>query len=343
MTADKREAIRTLLQRSQIPKSASQLRKELPESVRISGKELAPLLDELVRAGVVFLWPRKMFWDRDPAREIPRRILEFLAGSGPVAAAKIRGALKVPLELIHFALEELVGKGRVYVWQPGKSPSYCLAEPRSAALDIIRNALARGPLTEKDLVNRVRKDLPGYQTKHFREHVSSSQGIFEHPKYGKVKTQYGLKPPEPGPYLTRAVQEVLSVHKLLAPFDIPLEAVHDALRRELGLGRKPEPSTGKPLQGQETSREAEALILDGISRLQPPGQKRALVSIRELRRSLNLEKGVFDRAVLSLALRGNVALHHHDFPSSLNTAEREELVRDEQGTYYIGIVPKERS
>jgi hypothetical protein len=80
-----------------------------------------------------------------------------------------------------------------------------------------------------------------------------------------------------------------------------------------------------------------------MTRLQPLGQKRALVSIRELRRSVGLTKIVFDRVVLSLALQGKVALHHHDFPSSLSPDERDELVRDEQGTYYVGIAPKDMS
>ena len=65
------------------------------------------------------------------------------------------------------------------------------------------------------------------------------------------------------------------------------------------------------------------------------------MSVRELRRSVGLAKSDFDRVVLSLAVKGKVALHHHDFPSSLSPEEREELVRDEQGTYYVGIVPKE--
>jgi hypothetical protein len=343
MTGENREAIRTLLQHSQTPKSVAQIRKDLPDRLRMSAGELAALLDEMAAAGRIFSWPRKKFWDRDPKQVALLRVLEFLAGSPAVTAAKIRTALKVPLELIQPALEELVGKGRIHVWQPGKTPHYCLAEPRNAALDIILKALAGGPLTEKELINRVRKNLPGYQAKHFREHIARSDRVFEYPKYGQVKAQYGLKPPEPGPYLSKAVQEIFSVHKLLAPFRVPLEAIHDALRGKLGLEREAGALAREPLQGRETSREAEPLILEGITRLQPPGQRRALVSIRELRRSVSLTKSVFDRTVLSLALRGKVALHHHDFPASLNPAERDDLVRDEQGTYYVGIVPKETS
>jgi hypothetical protein len=139
------------------------------------------------------------------------------------------------------------------------------------------------------------------------------------------------------------VQEIIAVQRLLAPFHVSLEAIHDAMGRELGLEPETKTSIRERPQGETVSPETERLILETITRLQPPGQKRALVSIRELRRSMNLPKKDFDRAVLSLASQGKVALHHHDFPTSLSEAEREALVQDERGTYYVGIVPKETS
>jgi hypothetical protein len=149
-----------------------------------------------------------------------------------------------------------------------------------------------------------------------------------------------LQPPEPGPYLGKAMLELTAVQRLLAPFQISLEAIHDALGRELGLARETGGPSKEPPEGEIASPNAEPLLLRAITRLQPPGQRRALVSIRELRRSMGLAKSVFDRVVLSLALQGKVALHHHDFPSSLSPDERDALVRDDQGTYYVGIVPK---
>jgi hypothetical protein len=260
----------------------------------------------------------------------------------PVASAsKIKTSPKLPLELVETVLNELVDAGRLYLWEPGKTRFFCLTDPRMAALETILNALAAGPLPEKELVGLVRKRLPGYQVKHLKEHLSYSQKVYEYPKCGKVKIKYGLKPPEPGPYLGKAVQEMTAVQRLLAPFRISLEAIHVALGRELGL----EHETGEPSRERSKaeigSHDAEPLLLKAITRLQPPGQRRALVSIRELRRSMGMAKSVFDRVVLALALQGRVALHHHDFPSSLSPDERDELVRDEQGTYYVGIVPKE--
>ena len=332
--------VKRILDQSLAPKSIPQIRKELAGSFPISSKDLAILLEEMISAGEIFSWPRNKFWDRDPRTVLPDLILTTMEKSQVAAASKIKISLKLPLEMVQAALNDLVGRGKLCLWQPAKTSYFCLSEPRRTALESILNALAPGPLSEKELIGRVRKTLPGYQAKHLKEHLPFSKRVYEYPKYGKVKLKYGLKPPEPGPYLVKAVQEINAVQRLLTPYHVSLEAIHAALGRELGLMHKAMESSKEGPRDDRVTDDAEALILKGITRLQPPGQGRALVSIRELRRSMGLEKDVFDRAVLSLALQGKVVLHHHDFPSSLSPEERDELVRDEQGTYYVGIVPK---
>jgi hypothetical protein len=336
-----RGAVKRILQQSQAPKSISQLRKELAGSFRISSRDITALIDEMTAAADIFSWPQKRFWDREPRTVLPDLILTFMAKSQVATASKIKTNIKLPLEMVQTALNELVDGGRLHLWQPGKAPYFCLSEPRKTALETILTALAAGPLTEKELVASVRKKLPGYQVMDLKEHLSYSKQFYEYPKYGKIKTKYGLKPPEPEPYLGKALQEITAVQRLFAPYRVSIEAIHAALGRELGLrGDTLVPPREKP-HAEETPDETETLILKGITRLQPPGQGRALVSIRELRRSAGLAKSAFDKTVLSLALKGQVALHHHDFPSGLSPNERDELVRDEQGTYYVGIVPKD--
>jgi hypothetical protein len=335
-----RRAVKSVLQQSQAPKSIPQIRRELAGSLRISPKDLSALLDEMTAIGEIFSWPQKKFWDHDPRRVLPDLILTFMANSQIAAASKIKTSLKLPLEMVQAALNELADRGRLYLWQPGKTSFFCLSEPRKTALESILNALAPGPLSEKELIAQVRKRLPGYQVKDLKEILSYSKQVYEHPKYGKVKTKYGLEPPEPAPYLGKATQEIIAVQRLLSPCRVSLEAIHAALGRELGLKHDAVGPSAERLQDEKATYDAEAHILKGITRLQPPGQGRALVSIRELRRSAGLAKSTFDKTVLALALKGKVALHHHDFPSSLSPNEREELVRDEQGTYYVGIVPK---
>jgi len=336
-----RGALKRILQQNQAPKSVPQIRKELAGSFRISLKDLTVLLGEMTALGEIFTWPQKKFWDRDPRTVLPDLILSVVTKCLVASASKIKTGLKLPLEMVETALNELADRGRLYLWQPGKALYFCLSEPRKMALETTLNALAAGPLTETELIGLLRKRLPGYRAKDLKELLSYSKRVYEYPKYGKVKTKYGLEPPEPGPYLGKAMQEIVAVQRLLAHFQISLEAIHHALGRELGLEHATrEPPRERP-KGEIASHNAERFILEAITRVQPSGQRRALVSVRELRRSVSLPKNVFDRAVLSLALQGKVALHHHDFPSSLSQDERDELVRDQEGTYYVGIVPKE--
>ncbi len=336
-----RGALKRILQQNQAPKSVPQIRKELAGSFRISSKDLTILLGEMTALGEIFTWPQKKFWDRDPRTVLPDLILSFMTKCLVASASKIKTGLKLPLEMVETALNELAERGMLYLWQPGKALYFCLSEPRKMALDAILNALAAGPLTEKELIGLLRKRLPGYQAKDLKELLSYSKQVYEYPKYGKVKAKYGLEPPEPGPYLDKTIQDITAVQRLLAPFRISLAAIHETLGRELGLRPTAKAPSPEFTPDQRTFSEAEPLILMAVTRLQPPGQRRALVSVRELRRSVGLAKSVFDKIVLSLALQGKVALHHHDFPSSLSPDERDELVRDEQGTYYVGIVPKD--
>jgi DNA-binding transcriptional ArsR family regulator len=296
----------------------------------------------MASAGEIFRWPGKKFWDRDPGVVAPAQIMDFLESSPVATVARIKTTLGMPLENVQSALSALVRAGRGNVLEPGNTPYYCLSEPLGLARRAILSALADGPLTAKDLASRIKNTLPGYQLRHLKEHIAHIEPILEHPGYGKEKTRYGLEPPKARPYVGRAAREIRAVQKILAPFDVSLEGILEALRTELGLDPRP-PADPKESKDGRPRADAEHLLLEGIGRLQPLAQRRALVSIRELRRFLGISKEDFDRAVFSLARQGRVALHQHDFPASLGPAERDELLRDEQGIFYVGIVPKEKS
>lgn len=344
MPEDIRMAVKTALALSHAAKTPSQIRKGLARSFHISLMEATDLLNRMADEGEIFPWPGKRYWDRSPQSEAPGLILHFLAGSPVHTAAKIKSALKLPLEVISPALDQLVAEGRVHIWQPGKTAMYCLFEPKRAAQESILKTLETEAVDEKGLVGRIRTRLPGYTAALLGAHLQPllhSGRVLEHPKYGKTKARFGSKPLEPATYLDKAVREMEAVHRALAPSGFSLETVFKALGRRLGLTGETADVTRERPEGKAATAETENLILQGITRLQPVGQGRALVPIRELRRSLSLSKSDFDTAVFSLAVKGRVALHHHDFPASLSKEEREELVRDEQGTYYVGIVPKE--
>jgi hypothetical protein len=78
-------------------------------------------------------------------------------------------------------------------------------------------------------------------------------------------------------------------------------------------------------------------LLALIRRIEPGAERGALVVSRDLRRAARLEKETFDRTVLDLARQGRLSLHRHDYPASLTAAERDDLVTDGAGTYYVGV------
>ena len=121
MTEEFRGAVKRVLQEAQAPKSVPQIRKELAGSFRISSKDLAVLLDDMTARGEIFSWPQKKFWDRDPRTVLPDLILTFMAKVEIAPASKIKTSLKLPLETVQAALNELVARSRLYLWQPGKT------------------------------------------------------------------------------------------------------------------------------------------------------------------------------------------------------------------------------
>jgi hypothetical protein len=61
MVEENRGAVRLLLERSQTTKSAPQIWKELPKHLTLTRKELPILLEDMVAAGEIFIWPGKGF------------------------------------------------------------------------------------------------------------------------------------------------------------------------------------------------------------------------------------------------------------------------------------------
>lgn len=74
-----------------------------------------------------------------------------------------------------------------------------------------------------------------------------------------------------------------------------------------------------------------------MKRIEPRAESGALVTAHALRQAAQLSKSDFDALALQLAQQGKIALHEHDFASSLSAEERESLVTDGQGRYYVGM------
>jgi hypothetical protein len=65
----------------------------------------------------------------------------------------------------------------------------------------------------------------------------------------------------------------------------------------------------------------------------------ALISLGSLRRQATyIDRADFDDAIIDMATDGVVNLHRHDYPASLTKEEKEDMVPDGRGGYFIGVV-----
>jgi hypothetical protein len=172
------------------------------------------------------------------------------------------------------------------------------------------------------------------------------------PKRGKTSARVALTPPDPQPYLedlkTLLKKLQADIGKLTKNFEaagVSPERVLDAARRmlaeELGLSAQPAATSGKAsVSEREQAADIPRLVLERVVQLEPAAANGAPVSVLALRRALAAElsdKQAFDRLLIGLAREYRVSLHRHDAPGALSEEERQALVADEYGNFYIGI------
>jgi hypothetical protein len=80
-----------------------------------------------------------------------------------------------------------------------------------------------------------------------------------------------------------------------------------------------------------------AAVMRAVQEEEAADRPGALLSIKNVRRRAGLPKEEFDAAALELQSQGRLVLHYHDFPASLSSADRDAMVRDSRGNYYIGV------
>jgi len=358
-----RENVLTVIRSGAEPLNAAALTKLLLPPHDIAAKELESILEEFVAAGALLRLPGKtatgkpQYWDRDPAslrRAALQKALESAEFPQTVQDlaknAAIPGKPK-PAELL-LLMEELIAAGVAFAMPVGGAK----AKPRfwnRPPVDFGRLSLRRlletkGPQTEVKL----RAGLKEFSDEQFRTILESglaAKELFRHPAAGKVKKELiGARPASPEPYLGEiAAQLAKIVPQLLAA-----NLVREELRRYLvqvietaGIPFSPSAvASGTSAPDTRTDRsQADVDLVALIRQLEPGADRGALVGARDLRRAARLEKGQFDRTVLDLARQGRLSLHYHDYPASLTPAERDELVTDGNGTYYVGIALRQNS
>jgi hypothetical protein len=263
----------------------------------------------------------------------------------PTSPTELRKALpkphQRPLPEITRLLAGLAREGALFAVKDGKTLRYTDRDPSSIVALALREALRDGPLGKTELEKRVKRAAPGFSK--LSPAVLAAElargTVHKHPEVGKYGVRYGLVPPDPTPYLAKALQEIKAAVKKLSPSGVGEAAVHAAIGRVLGLERT---APARERSEQVSDPRADEHLVQGALRelasREPPG---ALLSVRALRALVTLDKPRFDGAVLRLSRARQVTLHHHDFPESLPEVERAALVRDAHGVHYVGIAPRD--
>jgi DNA-directed RNA polymerase specialized sigma24 family protein len=121
-----------------------------------------------------------------------------------------------------------------------------------------------------------------------------------------------------------------------------IEAMKKAVEQPASLSEKRPPAPRKETAAPKPKVERQSIV-EKMAEIEPQLDTGATVLIRDLRKATSGQfksKKEFDRAIFELAEADEIALHRHDQPSFLTDKEREELVRDEQGTYYTAAAKR---
>lgn len=151
-----------------------------------------------------------------------------------------------------------------------------------------------------------------------------------------------------------AVERKSELHHWEGALDAELESAWRTLRQdsERAAPAAPEQATPSAVEAAprrvaraSTKANTDADVIRTMAETKPSVKTGGLVPIAEMRAKSKLKGDAFDAAVLDLARKGIIALHRHDFPTSLKPEELAGMIREKapdagtQGTgydYYVG-------
>jgi len=346
-TDEDREAILRSVQMLPGPQAASALAKNLKLSCRVREADLVPILDEFVAAGrlheVAPQSPKgkRRYWHRDIRMAVREALLETLQSSDePLTCRNLVRRLstfKLSEPDVQGILSVCVSEGRVHQIPPATrtgAPRYWTqGVAELVRRSILKTLEVKGPQPEVSL----KKSAKGVSDTSFQDVLQSliaERCVWRYPPLGKSKILFGRTPPAPGPYLQELGSKLASVVGGLLAAGVPLDDVRRALVQLVEGAGIPFGATNYK---HEMMARPRVDLIQAIRQLEPGADRGALVGACDLRRAVQMEKTQFDRTVLELAQQGRLSLHRHDYPAGLSAAERDELVTDGNGSYYVGV------
>jgi hypothetical protein len=239
-------------------------------------------------------------------------------------------------------LDALVKEGRVRGHGVSRRV-YWLPELEEKAAARVIEALGKSTLTRKKLESKFKSILVGWPVVKRDElltRLEKESRLYKLPALKGSGILFSARPAQPNDYLQKPIQtlaaELRKLQKKLEKAGVTTDqffaSAHAIWQKSLPAVTNESAISAPP--------SSEQMILDCMRRLDNEAGNGALVSLSELRQALAAQipdKSGFDRAVLKLADEGRVVLHRHVYPASLNPEERESLVNDDRGNFYVGV------
>jgi len=278
----------------------------------------------------------------DPSdfEELDDLILKVLARNRlGLTTAKIRQdlppAYRSSPKQLHARLDDLLAKGRIYVWHPpdktGRKPA-----PPILSLEQLEPLVSNRILELLKLQAlppaEIKKQLPAHIARHlplFLDPLLGSRIVKRHPPL-KGKRLLSLLDPDPGAYL---MGELKRLFEKGAKLGFSMEAIRQSAQRYLTDQQPSKETVHSPA-------EIESIIFKVMISLKPAAARGALVYIPDLRRALREvfpEKDSFDRAILHLAELEKVQLQSHSLAAELTEAEKTAMIDNGRGSYFMAV------
>lgn len=284
--------------------------------------------------------PRRQAPARAPLSPEERAALarEMVSTIPGLRGRDLKKKLPKPLQSQHAelleTLRELAATGGLFRYVTARDERFFSADPLATLDRVVPEILARnGPLDATAIRRALATSAPGHEEP-FAEWLKRAPArrlIFEHASAPKARAKRYGHTPDLRRLLAKVLVELRKAVPTIDAHGVPREQIADTLLGDLGL---PIRSEGSPAASDRDVLEAALAALAANDR---PG---TLLLVKDLRARTPLDKARFDRAALSLAEAGRAVLHHHDSPAALPERERDHLIADGRGTFYVGVAPR---
>jgi len=263
--------------------------------------------------------------DPDEGRKL---ILQAINGAEAPVPLAVLGSIpelgrKVPGTQVRKWIEEL-SPGTVFHWGTGKATSFWHRDPKELARERILELTAREVLTSAEIKRRAASGVPPLNPAMVPGLLKELKGqLREVPPVAESRTRRLVNAAHPAVYLEEAVASLLQTFGMTrSPERI----------RALLATEESQPSEDNRVRG------AAEKIFSAMNRLAfSPGATVTFYRLRQQPELSDIPKQIFDRASLLLQAERRALLSLHGHATALPDAEREGLVTDGHGNYYVSL------